>query len=129
MQDRVVVVGLSPWCMYGSDLQVMFFVQLFLVAASGIRFEISPISYPCSHFSLSLSRKCLSHIKQRTYLYSSRVFILFHTYVVVCISCHSTMCVFFPFTLDVELPGSRRRKLTQDFSPNFLLRCMPLFFL
>ena len=46
--------------------------------------------------------------------------------------------VFFPFILDVKFVGctsrghtggrSHRRKVTQDFSSTFLLRCMPLFF-
>ena len=40
----------------------------------------------------------------------------------------------FPFILDVGLvdvpylPGSQRRKVTQNFSSTFLLRCLPRFF-
>ena len=40
-----------------------------------------------------------------------------------------SVCVFFPFILDVRLwtyqPESHRRKITQDFSSTFLLRCLP----
>ena len=44
----------------------------------------------------------------------------------------SVLCVFFPLILDVKSvcvyqPESHRRKVTQDFSSTFLLRCMPLF--
>ena len=40
------------------------------------------------------------------------------------------VCVFFPFILDIQVrwtyqPGSHRRKVTQDFSSTFFLRCMP----
>ena len=44
------------------------------------------------------------------------------------------MCVFSSHlfwtssSLDVYQPGLHRRKVTQDFSSTFLLRCMPLFF-
>ena len=42
------------------------------------------------------------------------------------------LCVFFPFILDVKFvwvyqPESHRRKITQDFSSTFFLRCMSLF--
>ena len=44
----------------------------------------------------------------------------------------SVLCVFFPFILDVKFvwvyqPESHRRKVTQDFSSTFILRCMPSF--
>ena len=38
------------------------------------------------------------------------------------------LCVFFPFILDIKWtyqPGSHRRKVTQDFSSTFFLRCVP----
>ena len=44
------------------------------------------------------------------------------------------MCVFFPFILEVKFVGctsrghTDRRKVTQEFSSTFLLRCMPFFF-
>ena len=40
-------------------------------------------------------------------------------------------CVFFPFILDITFVGRTSRghtyirKVTQDFSPTFFLRCMP----
>ena len=44
--------------------------------------------------------------------------------------CSVFVCVFFPFILDIKFvwtcqPGSHRRKVTQDFSSTFFLRCVP----
>ena len=44
----------------------------------------------------------------------------------------SVLCVFFPFILDVKFvwmyqPESHSRKVTQDLSSTFFLRCIPLF--
>ena len=44
------------------------------------------------------------------------------------------LCVFFPFILDIKFVGrtsrghTDRRKVTQDFSSTFFLRCVPSFF-
>ena len=43
---------------------------------------------------------------------------------------YHVVCVFFPFILDIKFvgrtqPGSHRRKVTQDFSSTFFLRCVP----
>ena len=41
------------------------------------------------------------------------------------------VCVFFPFILDImDVPAgvTQERKVTQDFSSTFLVRCVPLFF-
>ena len=52
--------------------------------------------------------------------------------------CVCMCCVFFPFILDIKFVGrtsrghtggrSHRRKVTQDFSSTFFLRCVPSFF-
>ena len=58
--------------------------------------------------------------------------------VVVSHMCVCVVCVFFPFILDIKFVGrtgrghtggrSHRRKVTQDFSSTFFLRCAPTFF-
>ena len=59
---------------------------------------------------LALSRNAC-HTANNVHIYIALEYSFFftHTHVVVCISCHSTMCVFFPFTLDVEFVGCTSR--------------------
>ena len=55
--------------------------------------------------------------------YSTNNVLLILLCVCVCV------CVFFPFILDIKFVGrtsrSHRRKVTQDFSSTFFLRCVP----